>query len=939
MTDQKVHLEAFWFYGPAFVPTDIIESVSKFTVRSGVFPELGGLSADFTFPIKDTIGADVTVAVGDLLYPEFHGAYHNVKVVPMVAIVTSAVRTGDSLHIEAESIYAPMLRDVFTNSYSGSVLARTVFYDVNAQYSVKLWNRYNLLNGEGSLRFRAVTGGTDYTVDQTISDAVFNATNVVAAFQYLCELRAVAAVPEALSCAHPEYGILSNKKPDVKIRYTGYGNHRDAVTAANRVLTYDAGIISPVIWLDSSMSVLNDITTSVKNGAFYQSTDTSSISAYGRRQSKLIRNIYTSQASAQATSESLVAHLKVPKSRCTVTADYSYIFDEIDDTLNFVYTVTDDITGRSEEMTLRSFEIEWPSNVCRCTFENAALPMEQYNLRMENRVGSLESAVPNQTLDTTSSPTFVAITLDNTIDGTLAALADGSLQLDNSYGNFNFGPKNANYSYFITDRAKFAMNKPLIFYNTNTHDIGDASYSVRSLYLGTSLIVGGYTVIDASRNITCGSITPYAINVHDLGTQTNYWNECFVASGQFTSLRSMDIVSVDPCIQVAQGASHIWMRFRMSGASLKAGALFSSYDSQHFFMYSSAGDLKIDHNTTLDSAGAVNKLLLNTLGNLSITGDYYGGRLYLTSGANATDMGVINNTSATADDRVNISINRTNQSGTQLFLSIYDAKNSAFGGVMAKTFRLQGSVYGEMSGGANGELKVQTASGYVQIGPTNTSYCHLITDRGNFYTNKGLVVTGNVTPYQNGNFDLGATSLQWRSIYLVTGLYMGGTMVLDASRNLSINDLTVAGTCTGVTAIVPGVTSFNAAASANTRNSFDAVASFLPGAVYVKRKTITFTNGLGPGTYRVYFEAAVQAGGGIVYARVYKNGSAIGTARSTSSTTYTGWSQDFTGPLNPGDTIELWAYHSGDAGYYGYVRYFRVQYDLSLPTTMPSTNS
>ena len=877
MTDQKADLYRFYAYDSAFVNHDVTGSVLKFTVRAGVLPFPGGLSAEFAYPIADENGTAVTVAVGDILCPLYHGAYHNVYCSPMVAIVTSIERRGDRVHIEAESVYAPMLRTGFTATYAGSAMARTIFYAAHAAYNVVTWARYEQMGSEGSLQFRAVTGGTAYTVDQTVTDAVFDNTPISTLFQYLSELRATASVPGALSCAFPTYFYNQySDKPDWKLTYTGYGNHRDAVTAANRVLTYDAGIIEPVEWRDSTFSILNDVTSSVKGGAFYQATDAVSIAAYGRRQSKLIRNIYTSQVSAQATSESLVAHLKDPKSRCIVTADYSYIFDDIDNTLNFVYTVTDDISGRSEEMVLRSFELDWPSNVCKCVFENAALPLEQYNLRLENRVVTLESAVPNQTLDTTSSPTFAGITLDNTIDGTLTALADGSLQLYNANGNFNFGPKNANYSYFVTDRAKFAMNKPLIFYNTNTHDIGDTTYNVRSLYLGTSILMGGSTFVDASRNITCGHVKPHAINTYDLGSITNYWNELYVNGAFMTSFRSMDQSTLDAVVQVAQsGTNNIWLRFRRGGASASAGALFSNYDANHYWVEALGADLSIKYGTTLVSGAATQIMKLGSAGLLTVPS------ISLAGGT------------------------------TNSVLTSLDA----------------------------GMLNVQTANGYLKMGPNNTTWCHFYTDLSKYYFNTGMDVAGNVDPYSTGNYDLGTSSKAWRALYLSTGLYMGGTQVLDASRNLSINDLTIGGTVTGYTPIVSGVTEFNAAASANTRNSHDATSSFLPGAVYVLRKKITFTNGLGPGTYRVYFEAAVPAGGGIVYARVYKNGVAVGTVRTTSSTTYAGWSQDFTGPLNPGDTIELWAYHSGDAGYYGYVRYFRVQYDLSLPTTMPATNT
>ena len=64
-----------------------------------------------------------------------------------------------------------------------------------------------------------------------------------------------------------------------------------------------------------------------------------------------------------------------------------------------------------------------------------------------------------------------------------------------------------------------------------------------------------------------------------------------------------------------------------------------------------------------------------------------------------------------------------------------------------------GVLYGELQfndantklleGGANA-LKVQTNSGYLEIGPRNTSHCHFITDRSNYYFDKELRVNSGI---------------------------------------------------------------------------------------------------------------------------------------------------------------------------------------------------
>jgi hypothetical protein len=43
--------------------------------------------------------------------------------------------------------------------------------------------------------------------------------------------------------------------------------------------------------------------------------------------------------------------------------------------------------------------------------------------------------------------------------------------------------------------------------------------------------------------------------------------------------------------------------------------------------------------------------------------------------------------------------------------------------------------------------RMTTPHGNIEIGPANTSYGHIYTDRGNFYFNKGILSTGNITAY------------------------------------------------------------------------------------------------------------------------------------------------------------------------------------------------
>lgn len=67
--------------------------------------------------------------------------------------------------------------------------------------------------------------------------------------------------------------------------------------------------------------------------------------------------------------------------------------------------------------------------------------------------------------------------------------------------------------------------------------------------------------------------------------------------------------------------------------------------------------------------------------------------------------------------------------------------------------------------GSNNALRIQTNSGYVDIGPMNTTYAHFQTDRGTFYFNTTSNFAGHVRPHSNNTYDLGSSSNRWRNIY------------------------------------------------------------------------------------------------------------------------------------------------------------------------------
>jgi len=77
-----------------------------------------------------------------------------------------------------------------------------------------------------------------------------------------------------------------------------------------------------------------------------------------------------------------------------------------------------------------------------------------------------------------------------------------------------------------------------------------------------------------------------------------------------------------------------------------------------------------------------------------------------------------------------------------------------------------------------------------------------------------------------------------------------------------------------------------------------------------------------PGSARITFNLK-NGGTGTQYGQVYKNGIAAGTLRSTSSTTYVSFSEDFAG-LIAGDLMQIYIYTGGSGTVYCSTMYYSI---------------
>jgi len=122
------------------------------------------------------------------------------------------------------------------------------------------------------------------------------------------------------------------------------------------------------------------------------------------------------------------------------------------------------------------------------------------------------------------------------------------------------------------------------------------------------------------------------------------------------------------------------------------------------------------------------------------------------------------------------------QSSTNLFLG---------GGGTSVTLNINDSNTKILEGSGN-SVRVQTNNGYVDIGPTNSSYCHIQTDRSQFYFNTQTVHNGNIIPYTDSTRTLGSSSNRWSALYADT-LYGDGSNLTNLPSGTSSSKYVVDG--------------------------------------------------------------------------------------------------------------------------------------------------
>ena len=377
--------------------SDIRPSVVSFEAMVSVTPDPGGMTAKLTYPVLDTGGSTITIAKGMTIWPSYYQVSPEATRVPIAGIITDVKQQGDTLTVTAESLIAPLLRSVYTGTYSSLTNVSAIISATIA--SVTPAAPYHITGSYS--QYRATTGGGLVPMNVQVDDLAVTTVPISALFQYFAELLPNTTLTSNLCVVFPSYYTsVVTGRASVYLQYTGYGHHYSAAVT----LSYDAELISMVEWSDATDSILNDVTVSIKDGSSYHATDATSITAYGQHPTTLSRPMYyTDTTYARKHADTMVNNLKDPKLRCTVYVDGDQVLYW--NTVNGVYTVTDDITAMSGEMTLRAYTLYYPSNIARCEFDNAALNRSSYGTRSEARLASLEA----ERLSPTSTPTVASL--------------------------------------------------------------------------------------------------------------------------------------------------------------------------------------------------------------------------------------------------------------------------------------------------------------------------------------------------------------------------------------------------------------------------------------------------------------------------------------------------------------------------------------------------
>jgi hypothetical protein len=86
--------------------------------------------------------------------------------------------------------------------------------------------------------------------------------------------------------------------------------------------------------------------------------------------------------------------------------------------------------------------------------------------------------------------------------------------------------------------------------------------------------------------------------------------------------------------------------------------------------------------------------------------------------------------------------------------------------------------------GSGGALRINSDTGYVDIGSQNSGYCHFNTDRPAYYFEKNIIVNASVSPYADNSDNLGTTNEYWANAY-IRNLHVSASIITTGSLEIA----------------------------------------------------------------------------------------------------------------------------------------------------------
>jgi hypothetical protein len=368
----------------------------------------------------------------------------------------------------------------------------------------------------------------------------------------------------------------------------------------------------------------------------------------------------------------------------------------------------------------------------------------------------------------------------------------------------------------------------------NTYNLGNTGDQWAKLYIGTGLYMGNTLVLDSGRNLTVASCTgcggglgaflPLAggtmtgnISANTAGTLslgsagtpfgstyalTNVSSKKFQIYDQAATDLTLanwaitadaSLITHDLNITDAAGNSAIFFSNLFGGSSIPVGSVNGSW-------VPAQGRTAVDNTYNLGNTGDQwAKLYIGT-------GLYMGGTLVLDSGRNLTVASctgcggagsylpliggfMTGNISSTPVGTLSLG-STTNPFGSTYALTNSSSKKFQIYDAAATDLTLANWAITSDASLINHVFRLTDPAGNIAIFFENIQFGSSLNPFGAV---NGSWVPGSGNISVDNTYNLGNTGDQWAKLYLGTGLYIGGTLVLDSGRNLTVTSCTGCG--------------------------------------------------------------------------------------------------------------------------------------------------